>query len=69
MAGTMSDLRKGADGVRNWGRWGGADELGTLNFIAADKIARAATVAKQGKVFALRMTGAVGSPVSAIAIK
>ena len=25
--------------VRNWGRWGEADELGTLNFITAEKVA------------------------------
>ena len=33
----MSDLRRTADDIRNWGRWGEADELGTLNLITADK--------------------------------
>ena len=53
MAGTMAQFRKVADDVRNWGRWGDADELGTLNFITPEKIVEAATLARQGKVFAL----------------
>ncbi|BBZ32586.1 cyclase family protein [Mycolicibacterium confluentis] len=53
MAGSMTDFRRMADDVRNWGRWGDADELGTLNFITAEKVAEAASLAKQGKVFAL----------------
>ncbi|PXW27911.1 UNVERIFIED_CONTAM: kynurenine formamidase [Williamsia faeni] len=50
---TMKDFRRVADEVRNWGRWGSADELGTLNFITADKVAEGASLAKQGKVFPL----------------
>ena len=50
---TMSDFRRVADDVRNWGRWGDADELGTLNFITADKIPQAASLVKHGKVFPL----------------
>ena len=38
MAG-MTDFRRVAAMSRNWGRWGDADELGTLNFITADKVA------------------------------
>ncbi len=53
MAGSMTDFRRMADDVRNWGRWGDADELGTLNFITTEKVAEAASLAKQGKVFAL----------------
>ena len=53
MAGTMADFRRIADDVRNWGRWGDDDELGTLNFITEDKIAQAASLAKRGKLFAL----------------
>ena len=52
MAG-MSDFRRVADDVRNWGRWGGDDELGTLNFITAEKVAEAAGLVKHGKVFPL----------------
>jgi kynurenine formamidase len=49
----LSDFRRVADDVRNWGRWGDADELGTLNFINADKVAEAASLVKHGKVFPL----------------
>ena len=49
----MNDFRRVADDVRNWGRWGDADELGTLNFITAEKVAEAASLVKHGKVFPL----------------
>lgn len=39
--------------VRNWGRWGPDDELGTVNFVTPDKIVKAAQLVKKGKVFAL----------------
>jgi kynurenine formamidase len=39
--------------VRNWGRWGPDDELGTLNYITAETIAEACRLATTGKVFAL----------------
>ncbi|WUI27454.1 cyclase family protein [Mycobacterium sp. NBC_00419] len=50
---SMSDFRRVADDVRNWGRWGDADELGTLNFINSDKVAQAASLVSDGKVFPL----------------
>jgi hypothetical protein len=46
-------LRKIAMQVRNWGRWGADDEIGTLNFITPDTIAAACRLATTGKVFAL----------------
>ena len=46
-------FRRVADDVRNWGRWGDADELGTLNLITAEKVAQAAGLVKHGKVFPL----------------
>ena len=39
--------------LSNWGRWGAADEKGTLNFITPSVIAYAATLARTGKVFAM----------------
>ena len=54
MTASMSDFRRVADDVRNWGRWGDADELGTLNFITAENVAEAAGLVKQGKVPATR---------------
>ena len=50
---SQEDLRKIALQVRNWGRWGPADEIGTLNFITPDAIARASRLVTAGKVFAL----------------
>jgi len=35
-------LRKLALQVRNWGKWGADDEIGTLNYITPEKIVRAA---------------------------
>ena len=49
----MTDFRRVADDVRNWRRWGDADELGTLNFITAEKVAQAASLVSDGKVFPL----------------
>ncbi|MGU3501157.1 cyclase family protein [Mycobacterium sp. C31M] len=49
----MTDFRRVADDVRNWGRWGDDDELGTLNLITDDKVAEAAALVKKGKVISL----------------
>lgn len=50
---SMADFRRIADDVRNWGRWGDDDELGTLNLITADKVAQAAATVRKGKVISL----------------
>jgi len=39
--------------VRNWGRWGPDDEIGTLNLIDDDARRRAAASVKSGRAFAL----------------
>ncbi|HEY2907787.1 MAG TPA: cyclase family protein [Vicinamibacterales bacterium] len=50
----MSDIvRDTGLRLRNWGRWGPEDERGTLNFITADAIVRAARLVKRGAVFSL----------------
>ena len=46
-------LRQLATSVRNWGRWGSDDEIGTLNYITPRAIADAARLVTTGKVFAL----------------
>ncbi|MET0820810.1 MAG: cyclase family protein [Aeromicrobium sp.] len=51
----MDDWRAMSDRIRNWGRWGADDELGTLNLITSDKVAEGAALVTQGKVFALGM--------------
>lgn len=50
---TLTDFHSLAERVRNWGRWGADDELGTLNFITPAKIAAAAGLVRHGKVFPL----------------
>ena len=61
---SLSDFRRVADDVRNWGRWGDADELGTLNLITTEKVAQAAEPgqARQGLPAGrgLRLVGTAG---------
>jgi kynurenine formamidase len=52
----MTDrIRAIAEQVRNWGRWGAEDELGTLNFVTPDVLRAAAACVRQGRVFSLSM--------------
>ncbi|HWE63002.1 MAG TPA: hypothetical protein VHB98_14915 [Chloroflexota bacterium] len=37
----------------NWGRWGEADELGTVNLLDAQAVLRGIGAVRQGKVFTL----------------
>lgn len=41
--------------LRNWGRWGPDDELGTLNLLGAAQVARAVVIPHKGQVFSLSM--------------
>lgn len=43
------------DRVRNWGRWGADDEIGTLNFITPAKRAAAAQLVRKGITFSLQI--------------
>ncbi|MFE3054245.1 cyclase family protein [Nocardia sp. NPDC059239] len=47
------EWRKVAERVRNWGRWGEDDQLGTLNLLTPDRIAFAATRARAGRTIQL----------------
>ncbi len=49
----MADWQTVAKRVRNWGRWGPEDQLGTLNFIGAEKIGESARLVRRGVVFPL----------------
>jgi kynurenine formamidase len=62
----LTDFRRVGDDVRNWGRWGDADELGTLNFITPDKVAEAAGLVKHGKVFPLGVDFGSSGPQGAL---
>jgi len=50
---TVNDVREMAKRFSNWGRWGADDELGTVNFITPQKVAAAARLVRQGKIFGL----------------
>src|SRR5918994_1297778 len=44
-----------ADRVRNWGRWGPDDELGTVNLVTPEVRRRAAACVRTGKAFSLAL--------------
>jgi len=46
----------------NWGKWGRADEIGTLHYITPDVITHAASLARQGKVYSLALPLAAYQP-------
>jgi kynurenine formamidase len=46
-------IYEAAEKLKNWGRWGADDQIGTLNFITPQDIVRAAMLIRTGKVFAL----------------
>lgn len=37
------------ESVKNWGRWGPDDELGTMNYITPDMVVRAASLVRSGR--------------------
>src|SRR5438445_4786056 len=39
--------------LKNWGRWGKDDQIGTLNHVTPEDIVRAASHIRSGKVFPL----------------
>jgi kynurenine formamidase len=59
---SMDDFRALAAKVRNWGRWGDDDQLGTLNFIDAAARLRAAACVQDGKAFSLAIPLSVDGP-------
>jgi kynurenine formamidase len=49
------DLDLIASKVNNWKRWGDNDEMGTVNFISAQKVINAAGLVRQGRVIELAL--------------
>jgi kynurenine formamidase len=45
--------REVAERVRNWGKWGDSDEVGTLNYITPEKVIAASRLVKRGRSFPL----------------
>lgn len=50
---TRKDLDAAATRLKNWGKWGPDDEIGTLNYTEPDDIVRAAGLVRTGKVYSL----------------
>jgi len=63
---TKSDFKAMMKSISNWGRWGAADELGTLNLITPEKRKQAAALIKDGVTVSLAhnvsKTAIAGSP-------
>jgi kynurenine formamidase len=66
---TLDDFRALSDRVRNWGRWGEDDELGTLNLIGREQVARAASLVRRGRVFSLGVNLDTGGPQGSMPIR
>src|SRR5215472_17815893 len=46
---TLPEFDEIYESVKNWGRWGPDDELGTLNFITPDTVRAAAGLVRSGR--------------------
>ena len=55
------------EAVKNWGRWGDDDELGTLNFITPDMVRAAAALVRSGRhvTMAIPMNKTAGPTIPA----
>jgi kynurenine formamidase len=52
---TMADIHAAAERLKNWGRWGAEDEIGTLNFTRPEDIVAAARLVQKGRVMSLAL--------------
>ena len=52
---TLKDINAAAERLKNWGRWGADDEIGTLNNVSPRDIVNAARLIRKGKVFSLAL--------------
>jgi kynurenine formamidase len=62
MADVYGAVREFAEQVSNWGRWGAADERGTLNLITTDAVRRGAATVRTGRAFTLGVTFGADGP-------
>jgi kynurenine formamidase len=46
---TVADFERIFEQVKNWGRWGSDDELGTLNLVTEEKVREAASLVRSGR--------------------
>src|SRR3989304_9299814 len=50
---TLRTLEATAESLKNWGKWGPNDELGTLNYVKPADLIKAASLVRRGKSFSL----------------
>jgi len=58
----MESFREVGARLRNWGRWGDDDELGTINLITPDLVVAAAALVRTGRIFDLGIPFASDGP-------
>lgn len=46
---SVSEFEEIFESVKNWGRWGDDDEIGTLNYVTPDKVRKAAALVRSGR--------------------
>lgn len=61
----MEEVRTLGRRLSNWGRWGAADEKGTLNFVTAECVRAAARLVKRGEIFSMALPLTEKGPMSA----
>ena len=59
---TLEVIHEMALKVRNWGKWGPNDEIGTLNYATPDMVAKAAKLVRHGKTFPLAIPLGMDGP-------
>jgi kynurenine formamidase len=52
---SSEEVRAKCLALRNWGRWGPDDELGTLNHVTPEDVANSSRLIRRGKVFSLAL--------------
>src|ERR1035437_6595357 len=50
---TLRTLETTSERLKNWGKWGPNDELGTLNYVKPADLIRAGSLVRRGKAFSL----------------
>ena len=55
VAPTIDEVRRLGQQCSNWGRWGDDDELGTMNLISPEHVARAASTVELGEIISLAL--------------
>jgi kynurenine formamidase len=50
---TKEEVLRTAEELKNWGKWGPEDQIGTLNYITPEDIVNACRLVRRGKVFSM----------------